>query len=52
MSREAFAYVAGSAGLERTASANSRAFDEWQIVPRGRPYVYGLALAGHPVSPK
>jgi lactate 2-monooxygenase len=34
MSREAFAYVAGSAGLERTASANSRAFDEWQIVPR------------------
>jgi lactate 2-monooxygenase len=34
MSREAFAYVAGSAGLERTASANARAFDEWQIVPR------------------
>lgn len=34
MSREAFAYVAGSAGLERTASANSRAFDDWQIVPR------------------
>src|SRR5690554_3257475 len=34
MSREAFAYVAGSAGLERTASANSRAFEEWQIVPR------------------
>lgn len=34
MSTEAFAYVAGSAGLERTASANSRAFDRWQIVPR------------------
>lgn len=34
MSREAFAYVAGSAGLERTASANFRAFDDWQIVPR------------------
>jgi lactate 2-monooxygenase len=34
MSREAFAYVAGSAGLERTASANTGTFDEWQIVPR------------------
>lgn len=34
MSTEAFAYVAGSAGLERTASANSRAFEQWQIVPR------------------
>ena len=34
MSREAFAYVAGSAGLERTAGANTHAFGEWQIVPR------------------
>jgi lactate 2-monooxygenase len=34
MSTEAFAYVAGSAGLERTASANVRAFEQWQIVPR------------------
>src|SRR5690554_176082 len=34
MSTEAFAYVAGSAGLERTASANSRDFDRWRIVPR------------------
>src|SRR5690554_2942120 len=34
MSRQAFAYVACSAGLERTASTNSRAFDQWQIVPR------------------
>jgi isopentenyl diphosphate isomerase/L-lactate dehydrogenase-like FMN-dependent dehydrogenase len=31
---EAFAYVAGSAGLERTAAANRSAFDRWQIVPR------------------
>src|SRR5690606_36776551 len=34
MSTEAFAYVAGSAGLERTASANLRAFEQWQTVPR------------------
>ncbi len=34
MSRRAFAYVAGSAGQERTASANLAAFDRWGIVPR------------------
>lgn len=34
LSEEAFAYIAGSAGLERTADANTRAFDAWQIVPR------------------
>ena len=34
MSAEAFAYVAGSAGNESTASANRAAFDRWQIVPR------------------
>jgi lactate 2-monooxygenase len=34
MSREAFAYVAGSAGLEETERSNRRAFDRWQIVPR------------------
>ena len=34
MSAEAWAYVAGSAGREKTADANSSAFDEWQIVPR------------------
>jgi isopentenyl diphosphate isomerase/L-lactate dehydrogenase-like FMN-dependent dehydrogenase len=31
---EAYGYVAGSAGLERTADANVRAFERWQIVPR------------------
>ncbi|RDV43257.1 lactate 2-monooxygenase [Leifsonia sp. ku-ls] len=34
MSREAFAYVAGSAGLERTARADLDAFDRRRIVPR------------------
>lgn len=31
---EAYDYVAGSAGAERTAAANARAFEKWQIVPR------------------
>jgi len=30
----AFAYVAGSAGAERTADANRQAFGRWQFVPR------------------
>jgi len=34
MTPEAFAYVAGSAGLEATAAANRAAFDRWQVVPR------------------
>jgi lactate 2-monooxygenase len=34
MSTEAFAYVAGSAGGERTADANAAAFGNWRIVPR------------------
>lgn len=34
MSAEAFAYVAGGAGLERTMAANRAAFDRWRIVPR------------------
>jgi lactate 2-monooxygenase len=34
MSDKAFAYVAGSAGNEATVTANSAAFDRWQIVPR------------------
>ncbi|MEV0643964.1 lactate 2-monooxygenase [Phytomonospora sp. NPDC050363] len=34
MSARAFAYVAGSAGAERTARANTDAFDRWEIVPR------------------
>jgi lactate 2-monooxygenase len=34
MSPEAFGYVAGSAGLERTETANRAAFDKWRIVPR------------------
>jgi lactate 2-monooxygenase len=34
MSREAFAYVVGGAGQERTMNANRAAFDRWRIVPR------------------
>lgn len=34
LSPQAFAYVDGSAGLERTAAANRDAFDEWKVVPR------------------
>jgi len=34
MTAEAFGYVAGSAGLERTERANRAAFDDWRIVPR------------------
>jgi len=34
LSAEAFGYVAGSAGLERTETANRAAFDNWRIVPR------------------
>jgi lactate 2-monooxygenase len=34
MSPEAFAYVAGSAGREATATANRTAFDRRRIVPR------------------
>lgn len=34
MSREAFAYVAGGAGIGSTISANRSGFDAWRIVPR------------------
>ncbi|HEY2795999.1 MAG TPA: alpha-hydroxy-acid oxidizing protein, partial [Micromonosporaceae bacterium] len=34
MTREAYAYVAGSAGTEDTAAENRRAFARWRIVPR------------------
>jgi lactate 2-monooxygenase len=34
LSREAFAYIAGGAGNERTMAANRAAFDRWRIVPR------------------
>lgn len=34
LSAEAFGYVAGGAGCERTMAANLRAFERWQIVPR------------------
>lgn len=34
MSAEAFAYIAGGAGLERTMAANLSGFDRWRIVPR------------------
>ncbi len=34
LSRAAFAYIAGSAGLERTDAANTAAFRRYRIVPR------------------
>ncbi|WP_226012025.1 alpha-hydroxy-acid oxidizing protein [Halomicrobium salinisoli] len=34
LSSEAFAYVAGGAGSERTMRNNRRAFDRWRLVPR------------------
>ena len=34
LSAEAFAYIAGGAGSERTMTSNRRAFDRWQIWPR------------------
>ena len=34
MSRRGFAYVAGSAGSEAGARANTSAFDHWRVVPR------------------
>ncbi|MFJ2504271.1 alpha-hydroxy-acid oxidizing protein [Microbacterium sp. NPDC087592] len=34
LSTEAFAYIAGGAGAERTMTANRRAFDRWQVWPR------------------
>lgn len=34
MSAEAFAYIAGGAGEERTMAANRSAFDDWRILPR------------------
>src|SRR5262245_47967719 len=34
LTEEAFAYLAGGAGLERTMAANREAFDRWRIVPR------------------
>jgi lactate 2-monooxygenase len=34
MSRLAYAYVAGGAGLETTMDANRAGFDRWRIVPR------------------
>jgi len=34
MSPEAFAYIAGGAGLESTVSANRSDFERWRIVPR------------------
>jgi lactate 2-monooxygenase len=34
MSHEAFAYVAGGAGLESTMMENREAFERWHIVPR------------------
>jgi lactate 2-monooxygenase len=34
MSREAFAYIAGGAGMESTMAANRAAMERWRIIPR------------------
>jgi lactate 2-monooxygenase len=34
LSAQAYGYVAGGAGAERTVRANARAFERWRIVPR------------------
>lgn len=34
LSKEAYAYIAGGAGAERTVEANRAAFDRWQVWPR------------------
>ncbi|MCI0712189.1 MAG: lactate 2-monooxygenase [Chloroflexi bacterium] len=34
MSEEAYAYIAGGAGMESTMQANRAAFERWRIVPR------------------
>ena len=34
LSAQAYAYIAGGAGAERTMAANRAAFDRWRIVPR------------------
>jgi lactate 2-monooxygenase len=34
MPAEAWAYIAGSAGIESTASSNRSAFENWQILPK------------------
>lgn len=34
LSAEAFAYIAGGAGAERTVAANRAAFERWQVWPR------------------
>ncbi len=34
LSREAYDYIAGGAGLEQTMKANRRSFEDWQILPR------------------
>jgi lactate 2-monooxygenase len=34
ISPEAFAYIAGGAGIESTMSANRAAFERWRIIPR------------------
>ena len=51
MSTDAWAYVGGSSGLERTADANHEAFGAWRIVPRVLRDVssrdLGIELFGH-----
>lgn len=45
MSRESWAYLAGSAGLESTARRNLDAFERWRIVPRMLAGVHDVDLS-------
>ncbi|HQQ98936.1 MAG TPA: lactate 2-monooxygenase [Cyclobacteriaceae bacterium] len=51
MPPDAYAYIAGGAGLESTVSANRGAFERWQILPRMLRNVYqrdtSVKLFGH-----
>ena len=56
LSRAAFAYIAGSAGLERTDTANTEAFRRHRIVPRvlrdvARPRPVDRAVRPQPADP-
>lgn len=51
MSKEAYAYIAGSAGQESTKRANRSGFNQWKIIPRMLRDVSapntGISLFGH-----
>ncbi len=53
MSEEAFAYIAGGAGVESTVASNRSAFEKYKIVPRMLRNVYqrdtSISLFGHTI---